>query len=192
MNNIHILTGSTRSGRFNIQPARWLARLGESRRNARYNLVDIAEFNLPLLDEPKSATSQEYQNDHTKKFSEVISQADGFVFVTPEYNHSYSAALKNAVDYLYVEWSYKPVAFLSYGSMAGGSRAVEHLRVVVGELKMFDIREQVLLPNYWSGLDGEGNFQFTPQHEKAASVMFDSLVFWAGKMKQARLELPRE
>jgi NAD(P)H-dependent FMN reductase len=182
---IKIVTGSTRPGRFNIQPAQWVANLAQSRTDMQAELLDLADLNLPFLDEPNSPMTQQYTQEHTKQWSRLIEEADGFVFVTPEYNHSVSAVLKNAVDYLYSEWNYKPIVFLSYGSQAGGSRAVEHWRTIAGELKMFDLREQLLLPSYWDHLNERGEYQFTDRHEKAAGEMLDALVFWAEQMREA-------
>jgi len=152
-------------------------------------LVDLQEIKLPYLDEPTPPLMKQYTKEHTKKWSKSIDEADGFIFVTPEYNHSYSPVLKNAIDYLWYEWNYKPVSFVSYGSIAGGARAVEHLRSIVAEVKLYDLREQVILPNYWENLDKNGKYQFKEGHEKAANVMLDALIFWANKMKIARKEM---
>ena len=135
MVNIQIIAGSVRPGRFNIQPASWLNSLAATRTDASFELIDLKEVGLPFLDEPNTPMQRSYTKDHTKAWSEKIDAADGFVFVTPEYNHSFSPAIKNAIDYLFYEWHYKPVSFVSYGSLAGGSRAVEHLRSVVAELR---------------------------------------------------------
>lgn len=189
MNKIIILTGSTRPGRFNIQPAQWITEIAKKRSDIQVEMVDVQELNLPFLDEPVPPLMQQYSKPHTKKWSETVAGADGFIMVTPEYNHSFSAVLKNAIDYLYHEWNYKPVAFVSYGSLAGGARAVEHLRGVAGEIKMFDLKEQILIPNYWSNLNEEGKYQFTEAQEKEAEGILDSLTFWAGKMKAARAEM---
>lgn len=189
MTKIQILTGSTRPGRFNIQPARWIQQLAQERKEIDVELLDLAEINLPFLDEAVPPAMGQYSQEHTKKWSQKIAEGDGFVFVTPEYNHSYSAVLKNAVDYLFQEWHYKPVAFISYGSTAAGSRAVEHLRSVAAEVKMYDLREQVLLPNYWEHLNQEGLFDFDEHHHKLAQSMLDSLIFWAKQMKESRKKL---
>ncbi|HEY0010335.1 MAG TPA: NAD(P)H-dependent oxidoreductase [Candidatus Paceibacterota bacterium] len=189
MPNIKILTGSTRPGRFNQQPADWLYALAKARGDMDVELIDLAELNLPFLDEPVPPSLRQYQNEHTKEWSKRIDAADGFLFVTPEYNHSYSPALKNAIDYLFFEWHYKPVGFVSYGSLAGGARAVEHLRGVSGEVKLYDLREQVLFPNYWENLDENGQYQFTERHAASANELMDRLVFWAAEMKASRAKL---
>jgi NAD(P)H-dependent FMN reductase len=188
---IKIIAGSTRPGRFNIQPSNWIYKLAQTRADIQVELVDLAEINLPLLDESKSAMMQDYEHEHTKKFSGIIQEADGFIFVTPEYNHSTSAALKNALDYLYHEWNYKPVSFISYGSLPGGARGVEHLRGIAAELKMYDLREQILLSSYWNNLNDKGEYQFTENLEKEANDLLDSLAYWARVMKPARDELQK-
>lgn len=189
MLNIKILTGSSRPGRFNIQAANWITDIAKTHNDINVELLDLQTINLPFLDEPESPMKHQYTKDHTKNWSQKIANADGFIFVTPEYNHSFSPILKNALDYLYVEWNYKPVAFVSYGSAAGGSRAVEHLRGVAAELKMYDLRDQILLQNYWESLNDKGEFNFTDKHKQSAVTLLKSLVFWASKMKDARKEL---
>jgi NAD(P)H-dependent FMN reductase len=191
MIKIAILTGSTRPSRFNDIPADWLYKLTSKIKGASFELIDIAQLNLPFLDEPEPAGSERYTKNHTKQWSKKISSIDGFVFVTPEYNHGISPALKNAVDYLYVEWNFKPIAFVSYGSLAGGSRAVEHWRGIAGELKMYDIREQVMFPNYWDNFNVDGSFNFTEKTVKNAEAMMKSLLYWAKIMKDARLKMKK-
>src|SRR6266550_2572701 len=189
MITIKIILGSTRPNRFGVQPANWLLQVAQNVEGATFEPVDLAELNLPFLDEPQVPAIGNYQQEHTKKWAKIVGPADGFVIVTPEYNHSYPASLKNAIDYLYAEWLHKPVAFVGYGSVAGGARAIEHLRGVVAYLDMFDISTHMLLPNYHSGLDEKGNFIFTEQHERAAKAMLERLVFWAERMKPGREEL---
>ncbi|MDO8498138.1 MAG: NAD(P)H-dependent oxidoreductase [bacterium] len=186
MITIKILTGSTRPDRFNVQPVAWITSIAKKRKTIKTELVDLEKLQLPFLDEPMAPMMHKYSKEHTKHLSKIINDADGFIFVTPEYNHSYSAVLKNAIDYLFYEWNCKPVSFIGYGSIAGGSRGIEHLRGVAAELKMYDLRETILLPNYWENTDKDGTYHFNEQHEKAASDMLDSLIFWAERMKEAR------
>lgn len=190
MVKIKVLTGSVRPGRFNTQPAQWISEIAKKRGDIDVELIDLQELNLPFLDEAVPASQHKYAKEHTIAWSQRIAEADGFIFVTPEYNHSYSPVLKNAIDFLNHEWNFKPVSFVSYGSMAGGARAVEHLRGVAGELKMYDLREQILLPSYYEHLDQNGAYQFTQQHEDAAKVLLDALAFWSERMKEARTKLP--
>lgn len=187
---IKIITGSTRPGRFNTQPAQWIYEIAKKRDDMTVEFIDLAEVNLPLLDEPVPPSVHKYSKDHTKKWSETINSGDGFIFVTPEYNHSYSPVLKNAIDFLFQEWHYKPLSFVSYGTV-GGARAVEHLRGVAGEIKMYDLREGVMFPEPWLNKDDKGNYQFNENHEKSASTMLNALVFWAKNMKEGREELQK-
>lgn len=128
MITIKIIAGSVRPERFNIQPATWIYEIAKKRTDIKVELLDLQEINLPFLDEPVPPSMHQYSKEHTRRWSKKISQADGFIFVTPEYNHGVSPALKNAIDYLFYEWHYKPVSFISYGSLAAGARSVEHLR----------------------------------------------------------------
>ncbi|MEN9649575.1 MAG: hypothetical protein RL094_542 [Candidatus Parcubacteria bacterium] len=189
MTKIIIIAGSTRPGRFNMQPAQWFYSIAKDHPGIEVELVDLADINLPLLDEPVPASQNQYSKDHTKAWSKIVGSADGFVVVTPEYNHSMPAALKNAFDYLYTEWSFKPISFVSYGALAGGARAVEHLRGVAGQLNMFDIRDQILFPNYWEHLNEKGEYQFNERHAESAKAMIKTVAFWAEKMKEARKDI---
>lgn len=188
MAKIKIIAGSTRPGRFNVQPAKWIYSIAKEK-GLDVELIDLLDVNLPFLDEKETPMMGKYENEHTKNWAKVIGETDGFIFVTPEYNHSYSPALKNAVDYLNAEWKYKPVAFVSYGSQAGGARAVEHLRGVAGELHMYDIRDQILLNNYWENMNDKGEYQFADKHAELANLILDNLIFWADEMKVSREKL---
>ena len=141
---VGIIIGSTRPGRKAEAVARWVHENAKTRPDAQYELVDIGEFNLPLLNEPMPPMMRQYSHPHTKSWAAKVASLDAYVFVTPEYNHATSGALKNAIDYLFAEWNNKAAGFVSYGS-AGGSRAVENLRLIMGELNVADVRAQVLL-----------------------------------------------
>ena len=184
MLRIAIILGSTRPGRKTEPVARWVLDHARQRGDAEYELVDIAEFDLPLLDEPVPPSQHKYSKDHTKRWSEKIASFDGYVFVTPEYNHSTSGALKNAIDFLYSEWTNKAAGFVSFGS-SGGTRAVEHLRLIMGELQIADVRSQVALSLF---TDFENFSTFKPQalHEKSLKSMLDQLIAWSGAMKSVR------
>lgn len=190
MTHLSIIAGSTRPGRFGITPARWLFELAQKELSGKADIefVDLAEQGLPLLDEAVPPSQGKYEHEHTKRWAATVARADGFFFVTPEYNHSLPGALKNALDFVYAEWNDKPAAFLSYGSLAGGARAVEHLRGICGDLKMYDLREQILLPNYWDNLDAAGHYQFNERHVTSATKILGELAFWAGVMKAARAQ----
>src|SRR5690606_33381212 len=117
---------------------RWVYDYATKNGEDDYELVDLKDFNLPLLDEPELPAMGNYQQEHTKRWAEKISQADGYILIAPEYNHGYPASVKNALDFLYAEWHFKPMAFVSYGQM-GGARSVEQLRAVVANLKLVDV-----------------------------------------------------
>ena len=183
MVKIGIIIGSTRPGRVGESVAKWVYELSKTRNDAEFELVDIMDYNLPLLDEPKPAAMQEYTKDHTKKWSAKISELDGFVFVTPEYNHSTSAALKNALDFLNNEWGNKAAGFVSYGSI-GGARAVEALRPIMAQFKIADVREQVMLSLFTDFENGV--IKPNPRHEKTVSNVFDQVIAWSTALKTLR------
>src|SRR5262249_23770747 len=141
-------------------------------------LVDLAHVNLPLLDEPEHPRFARYQNAHTKAWSATIAEADAYVFVTPEYNHGAPASLINALDYLHLEWLYKPAGFVSYGGIAAGTRAVQMLKLKVTALKMMPMFESVPIP-FFSQHIADGVFKPTDTHEGAAAKMLDELDRWA-------------
>jgi NAD(P)H-dependent FMN reductase len=144
MTRIGIILGSTRPGRRGEQVAKWVLEVARARVDADFELIDLADHPLPHLDEPTPPSMGQYQNQHTKDWAATIVRFDGFVFVTPEYNHSTSGVLKNAIDYLYAEWNNKAMGVVSYGAV-GGARAAEHLRLIAGELQMADVRTNVAL-----------------------------------------------
>jgi len=181
--NIAIIVGSTRPGRNGAAVAAWVHERAAARSAVLYEIVDLDDVALPLLDEAVPALAGQYEHQHTKNWAATVARFDGFVLVTPEYNHSTSPALLNALDYVYGEWNNKAVGFVSYGT-SYGVRAVEHLRGVAGELQMADIRNQVrfALP---------GNFPnrvFTPgpEHDSQATDLFDQLELWAVALRSVR------
>lgn len=175
--------GSTRPGRRGEAVARWVLDLAAKRGDAAFELVDIKDFNLPLLDEPTPPSRQQYTHEHTKAWAAKVASFDGFVFVTPEYNHSTSGALKNALDFVYREWNHKAAGFVGYGS-AGGVRAVEHLRLIMGELMVADVRGQVAL-SLFTDWDASG-FKPGAHHEKSVAAMLDQVVAWSNALKPLR------
>jgi NAD(P)H-dependent FMN reductase len=184
MTRIAIILGSTRPGRNGEAVARWVFDIAKQRSDAEYELVDIADFALPHLDEAAPPSLGMYTQPHTKAWAEKIASFDGYVFVTPEYNHSTSGALKNAIDFLYAEWNNKAAGFVSYGS-AGGTRAVEHLRLVMGELQVADVRAQVALSLF---TDFTNFSEFTPAAHQAdaAGVVLDQTVAWSTALASVR------
>ncbi len=183
---IAVIVGSTRPGRNGKQVADWVLAQAQARGDAQYELVDLADFPLPHLDEAIPASMGQYQNAHTKQWAETVARYDGYVFVTPEYNHSTSGALKNAIDFVYGEWNNKAAGIVSYGS-AGGARAAEHLRLILGELQIADVRQQVLFSlatdfENWSVMKTPADF-----HVQALATQLDQLVAWAAALQAVRL-----
>ena len=182
---IGIILGSTRPGRKGEQVAKWVLEQAAKRDDATYELVDLADFSLPHLDEAITASQGKYANSHTQEWAKAIASYDGFVFVTPEYNHSTSGALKNAIDFIYGEWNNKAAGFVSYG-VAGGVRAAEHLRLIVGELQIADVRAQVAI-SLVHDFEGYTTMKSPlPQHEATLNTMLDQLVSWSGALKGVR------
>lgn len=179
-----IIIGSTRPGRVGESVGRWVYDQAIKRKDAEFELVDLQEVNLPLLDEPVPAAMAQYSKPHTKAWAEKVASFDVFVFVTAEYNHSIPAALKNAVDYLYAEWNNKAAGFVSYGS-AGGARAVEQLRLVASELQIAHVRNQVMF-SLFDDFENYSNFKPHPRHENSIQGMLDQLVAWGGALKTLR------
>ena len=181
---IGIIIGSTRPGRNGEQVARWVLENASGRTAADYEIVDLLDYNLPHLDEAVPASMGMYANEHTKAWAAKIDSLDGFVFVTPEYNHSTSGALKNAIDFVYAEWNNKAAGFVSYGS-AGGTRAVEHLRLIVGELQIADVRAQVAF-SLATDFENYSVLKSGPQHAAALGTVLDQLESWTGALAAVR------
>jgi NAD(P)H-dependent FMN reductase len=184
MLKVAIIIGSTRPGRKAEAVARWVYDIAARRTDAAFEVVDIATFDLPLLDEPVPPSRNQYSKPHTKAWAAKIATFDAFVFVTPEYNHSTSGALKNAIDFLFREWNDKAAGFVGYGS-AGGTRAVEHLRLIMGEIKIADVRAQVALSLH-TDFENFTAFKPRPQQEAAVNAMLADLVPWAEALQALR------
>jgi NAD(P)H-dependent FMN reductase len=181
---IGIILGSTRPGRNGEAVAKWVYELAKQRTDAEYELVDLLDYKLPHLDEIYPPSLGQYSQPHTLEWAEKVASFDGFVMVTPEYNHSTSGALKNAIDFLFAEWNNKAVGFVSYGSV-GGARAVEHLRLIAGELRMADVRSQVSLSLF---TDFENFSVFKPGDHQAAvlETTLDQVVEWSKALAPLR------
>ncbi|HEX7308193.1 NAD(P)H-dependent oxidoreductase [Lentzea sp.] len=179
-----IILGSTRPGRNGAAVADWVLTRAKERANAGYELVDLLDHPLPHLDEALPASTGRYSGEHTKAWSATIARFDGFVFVTPEYNHSTSGVLKNAIDHLYGEWNNKAAAFVSYGSL-GGARAVEHLRAISSELQIAHVRQQLSF-SLLTDFENFSVFKPAARHDAAAEVLFDQLESWARALKTVR------
>ena len=184
MTRIGIILGSTRPNRNGEQVANWVFGLASRRSDAEFELIDLRDYPLPHLDEPLPPSLGQYQHEHTKQWAATIASFDGFVIVTPEYNHGTSGVLKNAIDYLYAEWTNKAVGFVSYGAV-GGARAVEHLRLVAGELQMADVRQQVALSLI---TEFENYSVFTPgdYNLPALNTLLDQVIAWSAALAPLR------
>jgi NAD(P)H-dependent FMN reductase len=184
MTRIGIIIGSTRPNRNGEQVASWVHDIAAQRTDAEFELIDLRDYPLPHLDEPLPPSFGQYQNEHTKQWADKIASFDGFVIVTPEYNHGTPGVLKNALDYLHAEWTNKAVGFVSYGS-AGGVRAVEHLRLVAGGLHMADVRQQVTLS---LTTEFENYHVFKPGDHNIAAVntLLDQVVAWSAALAPLR------
>jgi NAD(P)H-dependent FMN reductase len=184
MLRIAIIVGSTRPGRKADAVAQWVYQIASNRIDAKFEIVDVSDYDLPLLDEPVPPSRGQYSHGHTRAWAAKIDSFDAYVFVTPEYNHSTSGALKNAIDYLFREWNNKSAGFVAYGS-AGGVRAVEHLRGVMGELMVADVRSQVMLSLH-SDFENYTVFKPDPRHQATVNAMLDQVIAWGNALKPLR------
>lgn len=180
---IGVILGSTRPGRNGQVVAEWVMEKARER-SATYELVDLLDHPLPHLDEPIPPSVGQYAGEHTKAWAETIAAYDGYIFVTPEYNHSTSGVLKNAIDFLYAEWNNKAAGFVAYGSL-GGARAIEHLRGISAELQIADVRQQLSF-SLFTDFENFSTFKPGAQHDDAATVLFDQLEAWAAALKPLR------
>jgi NAD(P)H-dependent FMN reductase len=184
MLKIAIVVGSTRPGRKCEAIARWAHEIAQKRTDADFALLDLATFELPLLDEPMPAAAGSYSHPHTKRWSAAIASFDGYVFVTPEYNHGTSAALKNAIDFLYNEWTDKAAGFIGYGYTMG-ARAIENLRLVMASLQVATVRPQLGL-SLFTDFERATVFKPTQLQEKSLNSVLDHVIAWSGALKVLR------
>jgi NAD(P)H-dependent FMN reductase len=181
---IGIILGSTRPGRRGEQIASWLLETARAHGGAEYELVDLDHHGLGNLDEAAHPMLQQYEHPHTQRWAQTIDGFDGFVFLTPEYNHSYPGSLKNAIDYLYKEWNDKAAGIVSYGGGAAGVRAAESLRLVLAELQIATVRMQPAIPMRTAFATGS----FVPADDLAATVhdMLEQTIAWSGALAGVR------
>jgi NAD(P)H-dependent FMN reductase len=156
----------------------------QKRPDAEFELIDLLFYPLPHMDEPMPPSLGQYQNPHTRAWAEVVARFDGYIFVTPEYNHSTSGVLKNAIDYLFREWNDKAMGVVSYGAV-GGARAAEHLRLIGGELKLADVRTNVALSMF---TDFQNFSEFAPGEHQGPTleVLFDEVIAWSNALVSLR------
>ncbi len=183
--NIGIILGSTRPKRAGEAVAKWFMEQTKELKEVNFQFIDLQELNLPFLDEPVPPLVHQYSKDHTHSWAKTVEKLDGFIVITPEYNHSFSAVLKNALDFLNAEWNKKPIAFVSYGAVSGGIRAVEQLRLVAIELKMVPIQPQISITSIWAAIDDKGNIK--PENLNGDPLkLTEELLWWAKVLKDAR------
>ena len=183
---LQIIIASTRPGRVGPSVAAWIYERAVAHGGFDVELVDLAEINLPMLDEPKHPRFGEYVHQHTKDWSALIARGDAYILVMPEYNYGFNAALKNALDYLNKEWAGKVVGFASYGGVAAGTRAVQMLKPVLGALRLVAVNDAVHIPFVAQFLDAERKLQPNEIMEKSATVMLDELLAWSAALEPIR------
>jgi NAD(P)H-dependent FMN reductase len=176
MPKLMIVIASTRPGRVGLPVSQWFEAQAVAHGAFEVEVVDLAELNLPFMDEPAHPRLQDYVHAHTRRWSALVDAADAFAFVMPEYNHGFNAPLKNALDFLHNEWKYKPVCLISYGGVAAGTRAAQMLKPVVTALKLTPLSEAVSIPFVSQFLDDEGAIQGNAVMEQSARAMLDELV----------------
>ncbi|GAB3136481.1 NADPH-dependent FMN reductase [Microbispora hainanensis] len=183
---LQIVIASTRPGRVGLPVAEWFHERAVAQDAFEVELVDLAEVNLPFMDEPNHPRLRQYVHQHTKEWSATIERGDAFAFVTPEYNYGFNAVLKNALDFLHHEWHYKPVGFVSYGGVAAGTRAVQMLKQVVTTLKMVPVFDAVSIPFVTQFLDEDGRLRPNDVMNTAADTMLDELARLAPALRHLR------
>jgi NAD(P)H-dependent FMN reductase len=189
MPRIAIIMSTTREGRFAEKPAHWLKAIADQRSDLAFEVIDLRDFPLPFFDESSPPAATAPKEPVAREWAARIRDFDGYIFITAEYNHGYSAVLKNALDYAYTEWNRKPASFLAYGGV-GGARAVEQLRLVCVELQMAALRNAVHIGREQFGPVAKGEKQLSdfPALEKAATGMLDELSWWTKTLKAGRAE----
>lgn len=186
MPRLTIIIGSTRPGRAGLPITEWFADRARSHGGFDLHVADLAELDLPFLDEPNHPSLGQYIHQHTKDWSAIVAASDAFVIVTPEYNYGYPAALKNAIDYLHNEWHDKPVGFVSYGGVSAGTRAVQQLKQVVTTLRMLPVVEAVSIPFHPQFIGKDGRVQANDIMNQAAATMLDELLRIEGALRPLR------
>ena len=183
---LHIVIASTRPGRKGPSVAKWVHQVALTHGKFEARLVDLADFELPVFDEPNHPAKQDYVHEHTKRWSRSVTKADAFVFVQPEYNHFPPSSLINAMEFLYREWTYKPVAFVSYAGQSGGMRSVEATKLYCVQFKMVPLMEAVAIPGFEKKLDKDGVFIADETLDAMAVKMLDEILRWADALKVLR------
>jgi len=186
---LQIIIASTRPGRKGPAVAAWFEQQARGHRTFDVEVVDLAAVALPLFDEPEHPRLRKYRHAHTRAWSEIVERGDAYVLVTPEYNHATPPSLLNAIDYLVLEWAYKPVGLVSYGGISGGLRGVQSLKPVLSGLKMVPMVESVAIPLFTSRIDAAGVFSSDKQMDAAAALMLDEIAKWEQALRALRVPL---
>jgi NAD(P)H-dependent FMN reductase len=187
MYSLKIIIASTRPGRKGISVANWFIETVKKYPDFNVEILDLAEINLPFIDEPNHPRLQQYTKEHTKQWSNTINSADAFVFIIPEYNYSMPPTLLNAIDFLYKEWNYKPVGLVSYGGMSGGTRSAQMSKQVMTAVKLMPLAEGVTLPFFTKNIDDNERFNSNELIDKSVAVMMKELLKWTAALKSIRL-----
>lgn len=189
---LQVIIASTRPGRIGPSVGRWFADFAKQHAGFDVELVDLADFDLPVYNESRHPRQQQYDHDHTKNWSASVAAADAYVFVTPEYNFSPPPSLVNALNYVYSEWNYKPAGFVSYGGLSGGMRAVQAAKLQVTTLKMMPMVEAVAIPMVFNLFDDDGVLQSNELIDDAATNLLNELLRWANGLKAMRLDAEQD
>jgi NAD(P)H-dependent FMN reductase len=183
---LRIIIGSTRPGRVGPSVAAWFTERAIEHGGFDVQVTDLAELNLPMYDEPNHPRLRQYVHQHTKDWSALVDASDAFIFVTPEYNHAFNAALKNALDYLLREWQNKTAGIVSYGGVAAGTRATQMLKQVLTALKVMPVPEAVNIPFVGQHLDEDGRFKSSELIDASATALLDEVLKWTESLAPLR------
>ncbi len=186
MENLKIITSTTRQGNKGIAVANWITQLAKHDNRFNTELISLADFDLPLMDEPNHPRLQQYQNESTKKWSAIVDGADAFIIVLAEYNHGFPAPIKNALDHLYKEWGHKPAGVVSYGGLSAGLRSFQMLKPVLNALNMVPVLDSVSVPFFTKFINDEEEFVPEESVVKSAHVMLNEIYKWSQALKPMR------
>jgi NAD(P)H-dependent FMN reductase len=191
MYQLKVILATTREGRKGPAVADWFMELVKKETEFQAELLDLKAVGLPFLDEPEHPRLRHYRHQHTKRWSSIIDSADAFVFITCEYNYGMPATLKNALDFVYQEWNYKPAGIVSYGGISGGIRATQMLKLVLTAEKMMPMAEAVHIPFFAKRIDEAGVFHGDETLDQSAHVMMQELLKWTPALKEMRKDTKR-
>lgn len=186
MFTLKIISSTVRPGRKGPIIAKWVAGLLKDQTDFAVEVLDLGEVNLPMMNEPNHPAMRQYTQEHTKQWSALIDSADAFIIVTGEYNYNYPAPLRNALDYVFHEWAYKPAGIVSYGGISGGTRAANSLKNDLATLKIVAVQEAVNIPFFSTFINDEAEFIPSESAQRAAATMLKELLRWTNGLKTIR------